>query len=387
MSEKKILVVDDSPPILTYLKNVLTKHLSREYRVISAKDGEEAWHLIREEKPDMIISDVEMPKINGLELCKLVKNDDLLKDVPLILLTSRDEIKDKVKGLNIGADDYVTKPFHYDEIIARINALMRMKSLQEKLKVKNQELEVAYQKIDEELKTIGFLQQSLLPKDYSHRERLEIAAFYAACSRAGGDYYDFIPIGEHHLGLVIADVSGHGSPAAVIMAVTRTILQYCTNNELSPARVLSVANDILLKSIFTEHYVTMFYGILDTQNMLLRYASAAHNPPVLCHQGNIVHLTVEEGMFLGIFDMPVTYQEKKISLSSGDKLILHTDGIVEAMNQNEEEFGNERLDKIIKQGGKLSASQLSGKIIAAAKDFTGNAPFEDDVTLVVVNFL
>ena len=196
-------------------------------------------------------------------------------------------------------------------------------------------------------------------------------------------------LGEHYLGLIIADVSGHGSPAAVIMAVTRTILHACTNHELSPAKVLDITNEILLKSIFTEHYATMFYSILDTKNMLLKYASAAHNPPILYQKkkSDIVHLIVEKGMFLGIFDMPITYQEKETSLSPGDKLIMYTDGIIEAANHNKEEFGSKKLDEIVKNGGGLSAPRMVQKIISSVKDFTGGVPFEDDVTLVVINFL
>lgn len=243
------------------------------------------------------------------------------------------------------------------------------------------------QTIEKEIDVANRIQQKLIPKYPPQISGMDIFAINKPAKTVSGDYYDFLkhdPEGKK-IGFVIADVSGKGIPAAMIMSMTRAVLKTQVADNYSPANILQRSNSFIISDMENNRYVTMFYGMLDTETLDFTYSKAGHNPPYWLHADT---LAIEEldanGFFVGMFDS-VSYEEKKIRLSPGDKLILFTDGIVEAMNERDEEYGQDRFINIIQKYHYFDAKSLVDKILMDVEDFVGAAPQSDDLTLMILN--
>jgi sigma-B regulation protein RsbU (phosphoserine phosphatase) len=251
--------------------------------------------------------------------------------------------------------------------------------------VLSEELKKAYEAVDYELKVVADIQRSLLPRELPHIPNLSLAAHYQTSRRAGGDYYDFFPLPNGQWGILIADVSGHGTPAAVLMAITHSIAHTYPGPPTPPAKMLNYVNRHLTSrySIQSETFVTAFYGIYDPADRSLTYACAGHNPPRCkrCAGGGICSLVSLDGIPLGI-EPDHEYRERTEKFQPGDQIIFYTDGIVEATNSAGEMFGVERLDGVLGQC-REEASELLGAVLAALEEFTaGQAPADDQTLLV-----
>ena len=251
--------------------------------------------------------------------------------------------------------------------------------------VLSEKLKAAYESVDYEMKVVADIQRSLLPTKMPDIPTLSLAAFYQTSHRAGGDYYDFFPLPNGKWGILIADVSGHGTPAAVIMAVTHSLAHTHTGPATPPGHLLDHVNRHLT-SLYTaqsDTFVTAFYGIYDPAERSLTYASAGHNPPRLkrCIDGTLALLDGATSLPLGISPAQ-TYRERTYRLMPGDQLVLYTDGITEAYNEHGEMFGLTRLDKVLENCA-IGASDLLESVLAALKEFTGSQPAHDDRTLLV----
>jgi sigma-B regulation protein RsbU (phosphoserine phosphatase) len=257
------------------------------------------------------------------------------------------------------------------------------------LVLRNQ-LSAALKRLDRELQVVGEIQRSLLPEALPKIPGFEVAAFYQTSARAGGDYYDFFPLANGGWGIFIADVSGHGTPAAVLMAITHAIAHAQPGAHTPPAQLLSYLNDHLVRS-YTRGgtFVTAFYAVLDPKSRTLTYSSAGHNPPRLLRAANdrITALDKDGALPLGI-DTDQHYGQATVTLERGDLLLLYTDGITEAMapaaNGARELFGVERLDKLMLSFCKNSTEDCLSRIRTAVTDFTANTPPTDDQTLLAI---
>jgi sigma-B regulation protein RsbU (phosphoserine phosphatase) len=251
------------------------------------------------------------------------------------------------------------------------------------------ELKRAYEVVDRELRVVADIQRSLLPRDLPQVPGLQLAAHYQTSRWAGGDYYDFFPLPDDQWGLLIADVSGHGTPAAVMMAITHSIAHGYPGHPTPPAELLAHVNQHLTDRYTSETgtFVTAFYGIYDAKKRSITYACAGHNPPRLkrCSTGELSSLDHVGGLPLGLFD-GVAYEQASIDLTPGDEVIFYTDGITEAQNPLGELFGMDRLDQAIEHCG-LSAEGLVAAILASVEQFTGGQPPTDDRTLLVAKVL
>jgi sigma-B regulation protein RsbU (phosphoserine phosphatase) len=251
--------------------------------------------------------------------------------------------------------------------------------------VLSEKLKTAYDAVDYEMKVVADIQRSLLPRQMPDIPTLSLAAYYHTSHRAGGDYYDFFPLPDGKWGILIADVSGHGTPAAVLMAVTHSLAHSYPGEPTPPGRMLEHVNQHLTAryTVSSDTFVTAFYGIYDPGERSLTYASAGHNPPRLkrCVDGTLDLLDGATGLPLGIAPAE-TYRERTYRLVPGDKLVLYTDGITEAHNEQGEMFGLSRLDKVLENCA-IGASDLLESVLAALKEFTGAQPMHDDRTLLV----
>jgi len=280
----KILVVDDEPVNIQVLKNQLQ---SRNYQVLTAHDGFEALDILRREKdqdtlPDLMVLDLMMPRMNGYEVSRTVRETHDASALPIVMLTAKNRVGDLVEGLRSGANDYLTKPFAKEELLARVESQLKLKEAAEAMK----EAERAKM----ELLTARTVQKLLIPKEDPRLEEIEIASFYQSASETGGDWYDY----RYHpdvntLEVLIGDVTGHGVPAAIITGITDSV--YSTVHQLrlgseevgrSDAHVLhpnyymEVLNEVLYQTIEGEYTVTLYCSVIDLTKKEMLYASASH---------------------------------------------------------------------------------------------------------------
>jgi len=246
--------------------------------------------------------------------------------------------------------------------------------------------EVKRQRLEEELAVGRQIQRSMLPKSTPTAVGWDFAAVYQAARIVGGDFYDFceLPGKPPRLGLVIADVADKGVPAALFMALSRTVIRTTAFSGRGPAAALSRANELILKDSRSDLFLTAVYAVLETETGRLIYANAGHNRPLWYQAAtNTVAELAARGIVLGAFD-EITLAEERVDLAPGDVLVLYTDGVTDAVNPNGELFGEARLMQVIAGHARGPAADLLRAITAALEAFIGDGEPADDVTCVVV---
>lgn len=249
-----------------------------------------------------------------------------------------------------------------------------------------EQVQDAFDAVDRELKAVAAIQRSLLPKNLPQVPGLDLAAYYHTSARAGGDYYDIFPLPNNLWGILIADVSGHGTPAAVLMAVTHSIVHSYPGPAVPPGEMLQYVNQRLAAAYTSdvEAFVTAFFAVYDPATRKITYANAGHPPPRLkrCSTGTLKSLEGERALPLGIFDN-TNYVDKTVELIQGDQLLFYTDGITEAHNLTGQMYGTERLDAVLNNCG-ITAQGLLDEVLASVESFTEGRNAEDDRTMVVM---
>jgi sigma-B regulation protein RsbU (phosphoserine phosphatase) len=241
-------------------------------------------------------------------------------------------------------------------------------------------------KLEEELSIAKRIQKSFLPRGKPDLRGFDISGINVPSEQVGGDYYDFITIIDNQMGIAIADVSGKGIPAALIMASYRASLIAEIRNNYAIRSIMFKVNNLLFESTELENYVTAVYGVLDTKNRIFTFSNAGHNAPILRHVDGKMEYLTEGGMALGAFENS-KYEERPVVVVPGDMMVLYTDGVTEAKNEREEEFGIKRLKEVINDSHHLDAVGIQEKIYTAVSDFSGSMPQSDDITLIVVKVL
>ena len=251
--------------------------------------------------------------------------------------------------------------------------------------VLSEQLQRANEALDREMRAVGEIQRSLLPAALPRVPTLDLATHYQPSQRAGGDYYDFFPLPGGRCGIFIADVSGHGTPAAVLMAVTHCIAHTNPGSSMPPADVLSYLNHHLatLYTSQNESFITAFYGVYDPADRTLTYACAGHNPPRLkrCRDGTLLALDGVGGFPLGITP-DGAYDQAVHQLQLGDQILFYTDGITEARNPEGKLYGTDRLDQVLESCSR-QASALLDSVLRSVEEFANGHPADDDRTLIV----
>ncbi|HKF47136.1 MAG TPA: SpoIIE family protein phosphatase [Terracidiphilus sp.] len=371
---KTVLVVDDVPENLAVVSVILKETC----RVLVATSGAKALELARElPHPDLILLDVMMPGMDGYKVCNLLKEDPGTNDIPVIFLTGQSETSDETHGFEVGAVDYIRKPFSPAIVQARVQTHLVLRGIREQLA---QQLLT----IQKELETARKIQDSILPREFPVIGGLDIAARYVPMTAVAGDFYDFIAVDDKHIGILVADVSGHGMPAALIASMLKIALAIQAPNAADPALVLSGLNSTLYGK-FQHQYVTAAYVYLDMEQHRIRYAGAAH-PPILYRSspGDHVRQVLENGLFIGWFESPA-YKAVELEMSAGGWCVMYTDGIPETANPSEVEFGEERFRAFLGERDWTSADQLADALLEEVSRWSGAAPGvdpEDDITMV-----
>jgi serine phosphatase RsbU (regulator of sigma subunit) len=370
-----ILVVDGDPALVSCVRDAL----KTDYDTIGASNGAEAIERYKEFRPDLIVLQVEMEGVDGYEACRQIKAIAGRRFTPVIFISDRSDLQSVKKGLQSGAEDYLAKPFEAEEMFVRVQATLRTKKLYTQLMK-------AYEVIESERNIIAEIQQNLLCEIPPDIPGLHFFVKYQPSSKAGGDYYDFIRIDDEHLGVLVADVSGHGTPAAVIMAIKRVLLHSFLSKIRSPKTALEKLNQILCDNFKTGHFITAFYGVIHLPTRRMRYASAGHNPPLLIDydEGSVRQLWADKGFPLMILSHNIM-EEHEVGLAPNSKLVLYTDGLTEARNEAGEAYGYKPFEEFFLKSGKhLNAEKLGNALLEEVHGFMGDAPFRDDYTLVIV---
>ncbi len=242
------------------------------------------------------------------------------------------------------------------------------------------------QRIEEELSTAERMQHSILPKRFPDRPDIELFARMTAAREVGGDFYDVMELDEDRVGIVIADVSGKGVPAALFMAVSCTVIKSIAARGGAPGEVLAEANDILCEGNDAAMFVTVFYGIMNSRTSAFTYCNAGHNPPYLMRpEGSIEPLAITDGVALGVMD-GLPYAERTIELGHGDTVFCYTDGVTEAFDLAGNEFSDARLEEVLYDSHGLEVETMAVKVIDRVREFAGAAPQSDDITCLVIRY-
>jgi serine phosphatase RsbU (regulator of sigma subunit) len=376
--KKTLLVVDDAPANIQVVQSILKD----EYKIRVATSGEKALELVKSQPhPDLILLDVVMPGLDGYEVCEQLKADPETRDIPVIFLTGLTDVDDETKGLQIGAVDYIRKPFTPAIVKARVRTQLLIRDARDQV---NRQV----QAVNQELEMARHIQLSILPGRPPSVPGLGVAARYLPMTTIAGDYYDYLPVDEQHLGILVADVSGHGAPSALITSMLKIVLAEQSGHASDPARVLGGMNAALCGK-FDRHFVTAAYIFLDLDKGVLRYGGAGHPPLSIWRAEDGRSRAIEEnGLLLAQFPEE-TYSFVELPLRPGDRLVLNTDGVSECPNPNGEEFGTVRLLAFLDQNRELPVEEFADAVIGAICQWSMQPQGEnqhDDITLLAIDF-
>jgi sigma-B regulation protein RsbU (phosphoserine phosphatase) len=368
-----LLLVDDNPTNLQVLYQTLE---TTGCKLLVAKNGETALSIAQKAAPDMILLDIMMPGIDGFEVCRRLKDNPATAGIPVIFLSALTDTKDKVQGLQLGAVDYVSKPFQPEEVIARVNTHLTIHRLKQEVEKKKDALE-------KELKVVSDVQRRLLPKKLPEIEGLRIAVHYETSLYAGGDYYDITRVADNQWGILVADAEGHSAPAAVMMAMTCALFRSYPEPPAEPGDLLFFLNQHLCK-VADPSFITALYVVYDADRRRLKIARAGHPPPMIYRSSEKKAVEYECG---GVFPMGVDpYDQVPVTeaeLQPGDRILMYTDGITERFSKDGETYGEERLLRLLEADGDFQPQQLLTAIMKDLDAFSNGRPADDDQALLL----
>jgi sigma-B regulation protein RsbU (phosphoserine phosphatase) len=376
----RILIVDDEPDVEMLVRQRFRRR--PEFQFVFARNGQEALALLeRDSDIDVLVTDINMPVMDGLTLLsKLDHHGRLMK---AIILSAYGDMPNIRTAMNRGAFDFLTKPIDFQDFDATIRKTL------EALAASRQGMEARAKlmALEQELEVASRIQQSTLPKSYPENPHFEVFAEMIPARQVGGDFYDFFPIGEDRLAFVIGDVSGKGVPAALFMAVSRTLLKAVALQGLPPDQCLAYVNQVLRKQGDDGMFVTVFYGILDVASGEIEYAIGGHNPPYVVSADREPRMLAEPaGVIMGVLPN-VPYETGRTVLAPGDLVFLYTDGVTESENDAEEFFSEWRLRALLSSLAGTTARDLAGTVLHEVRAFSGGAPRTDDITLLALRWL
>ncbi|MCY4162602.1 MAG: SpoIIE family protein phosphatase [bacterium] len=378
----RILVVDDEPDVEPLVLQRMRRHIrSKEYDFVFAQNGIEALEKLNEDPTiDMVLSDINMPKMDGLTLLQQLPGVN--PNLRAVIISAYGDMDNIRTAMNRGAFDFVTKPIDFNDLqitIARtVDHLAEWRSAlasRDQLVALQNELGIASQ-----------LQQSILPKHTLASSSFEVAAEMEPARNVGGDFYDYFTV-EDEIGLVVADVSGKGIPASMFMMSSRTALKGSAIGVREPEAVLTEVNNQLHADNPTFMFVTMVYALFNPNTNTLTYSIAGHDPPLLVKaDGTVRELESTKGVALGVTSN-VEYSQQSVKLDPGDTIFLYTDGVTEAMNAENEQFGMNRLTETFNGVTLTTPDDANQRVLEQVHNFAAGAVQSDDITCLALRRL
>ena len=390
----RILVVDDSEDSRRLIALIFRK---AGYEVVEAISGEEALEKVVALAPDLILLDILMPGIDGFEVCRQLKADEATGEIPVIFMSALEEARDKIRGLELGGADYITKPFNRGEALARVRNHLTLRRLTREVQEANRRLRENQERLEGDLRAAAGIQLSLLPRTLPASNRLQMAWKFLPSETISGDIFNVFFLDPEHLGFYMLDVSGHGVPSALVTVSVSQMLQPHGNGILrqpatAPPYYRLPPPDEILRRLDQDYplerfdkYFTIFYGIVHLDSDELAYSSAGHPPPVLLRQSGETELLTEGGPIIGLgLDTPFDTGSRK--LAPGDKLLLYTDGVLERENGGHHFYGMERFLNTLESVRRQEIPVLLDRVVEDIEAFSGGVRRQDDVTLLGIGF-
>ena len=381
----KILSVDDETDLELLLTQFFRRQIRKgEYEFFFAHNGLEALQVLLKH-PDIaiILSDINMPEMDGLTLLTKI-NEMRIPSLKCIMVSAYGDMDNIRHAMNNGAFDFATKPIDLDDLQITIDkAVEQIEYIRSAQKEHAQLVD-----IQSDLSVAREIQQAILPRTFElgmpDAASVDIFASMHAAKDVGGDFYDFFPIDDHRIGFTIADVSGKGVPAAIFMAVSRTLIKATGLRDLASNECMRTVNDILCGESVGSMFVTVFYGIYDLKTGLVDFTNAGHNPPYILHADGTVEMVKSDcNLVLGALE-GIEFKNGSLQLEPGDALVMSTDGVTEAENKVQAQFENSRLEAVLADLQGAPSKQIVDTVNAKVKEFSDGAPQSDDITQLVI---
>ena len=383
----KILVVDDEPDLELLVRQRFRKKIQQQdYQFLFAPNGVEALTVLdRERDVEIVLSDINMPQMDGLTLLNRLREAPVNPIMKSIIVSAYGDLENIRTAMNRGAFDFVTKPIDFNDLEITIE---KTRDLQSMLKLAQSEREQLVA-IQHELTVARRIQQSILPKQIppqTNGQEFGLHANMIAAKEVGGDFYDFFMIDPRRLGFVIGDVSGKGVPAAIFMAMSRTIIRATALRGLPPGECLTIVNGLLAEDSDSAMFVTVFYGVLHLDTGEMEFTNAGHNIPYVLHaDGSLEPIPGTNGLVLGIIE-GVSYEQARMHLLPGDSVFLFTDGVTEAMEVDGGMYGEERLEALLPSLGSTQPELLVQGVFDDVRLYATGAPQSDDITCLALRY-
>lgn len=399
----RVLIVDDS----RLQRRILSASLRKQgYVVAEAESGQDALRLCETDPPDLVLSDWMMPGMDGLEFCKKFREMERDSYGYFILLTSKNEKGAVARGLDNGADDFLSKPVHADELRARITAGERIIRMQRQLSEQNRvisktlnELQGLYDALDNDLIEAKKLQQSLVRERFRRFENADLSLLLRPSGHVGGDLVGFFPVGKTRLGVYAIDVSGHGISSALMTARLAGYLSTTTPDQnvalretgeghyimLPPAEVVARLNTLVLEEMETEHYFTMVLADVDLASGRVRMAQAGHPFPLVQRRDGGIELIGKGGLPVGLFD-GASFEQFETVLDPGDRLLLYSDGITECPKAGGGFIDDDGLKQLVDTLRHLGGREFLESMVWHLSEASGQEEFPDDISAALLEF-
>jgi sigma-B regulation protein RsbU (phosphoserine phosphatase) len=369
LSDCRVLIVDDVKANV----DILVQSLSGDYKLSVALGGQQAMDAVLRSPPDLILLDIMMPDIDGYEICRRLRAEESTRELPIMFLSSLEDVKDKARGFEVGGNDYLTKPFEVLEVKARVRSLLKAKAYADAVKAA----------AERDLRIAREIQTGLLPANVSAQIQgtgLDVHAVLEPALQVGGDLFEVLRLGPDRVLVAVGDVSGKGIPAALFMAVAMTLLRSMARQGNAPQEILRQLNDELLEQNPRGMFVTLQCMVFDLAARSVTCASAGHHAAIRIMPGETPRpVFTSSGLVLAL--MPAGE-----IVSAGETLVLFTDGVSEAFDVNQELFGEDRLLKHLQDFPGRTARETTMGVLEAVRRHAAGAKQSDDITVVAVRY-
>lgn len=373
LSDCRVLIVDDAKTNL----DILVEGLKGDHKLSLAVNGEMALQAATRNPPDLVLLDIMMPGMDGYEVCRRLREMPETAEVPIMFLSSLEEVQNKTRGFEVGANDYLTKPFEMLEVKARVRSLLKAKAYNDAVK----------EQLAAELRVAREIQMGMLPHDFSEFERtygVEFGAVLEPTREVGGDLYGVCGSDSARLMVFLGDVSGKGIPASLFMVRAISLARLLAREISEPERILARLNDELAADNPSGMFVTFLCAVFESASRRLTLSNAGHCLPLLLpRDGPPDWVCRQLGTALG-FEPGLEFQRMELTLREGDALVFYTDGVTEAFNREEVMYGEDRLLADAASCTGQEARAISAGLLAKVRGFAHGAPQSDDIAILTL---
>jgi len=375
LSESRILIVDDAKTNI----DILVQALRDEYKLSVAVDGSAALRSVEKSPPDLVLLDIVMPGLDGYEVCRRLRAQQSTHDLPIMFLSSLEDVKDKTRGFEVGGNDYLTKPFEVLEVKARVRSLLKAKAYADAIR----------EAMARDLRIAREIQMGILPADLAAATSgsgLDVHAIIEPAQKVGGDLYEVLRAADDRIVVALGDVSGKGIPAALFMAVAVTILRTLARHIVDPAEILRRLNDELAKQNPRGMFVTMQCLVFDFEHCRVSCAGAGHHQLAVLSPGRPPRLACPSSGWPAGLMVSNPIEHETFPLEPGETFVLFSDGVSEAMNATEDFYGEDRLLMALSASAGTSAADTVETVLADVRAFVAGAKQSDDITVVAARY-